>query len=100
MESFAGERAGDGAVGADEPEIEAELLGDGESESVAASSDEDDFDAGGVGAAQRGEIVRGNLELRIEEGAVDIGGDKADGAESGVRRLPWREADGFSHTIL
>ena len=33
---------------------------------------EDDFDAGGVGAAQRGEIVRRNLELRVEEGAVDI----------------------------
>ena len=72
VKSFAGERASDGAVGADEPEIEAELLGDGKSESVAASGDEDDFDAGGVGAAQRGEIVRRNLELRVEEGAVDI----------------------------
>lgn len=100
MKSFAGERASDRAVGADEPEIEAELLGDGKSEGVAASGDEDDFDAGGVGAAQRGEIVRGNLELRIEEGAVDIGGEKADGAKSGTRKAPWRKADGFSHTDI
>lgn len=92
VESFAGERARDGAVGADEPEIEAELLGDGESESVAASGDEDDFDAGGVGAAQSGEIVWGNLELRVEECAVDIGGEKADGA--GLRAPDFRRKEG------
>ena len=57
VESLAGEGAGDGAVGADEPEIEAELLGDGESEGVAASGDEDDLDARGVGAAEGGEII-------------------------------------------
>lgn len=100
VESLAGERASDGAVGADEPEIEAELLGDGESEGVAASGDEDDFNAGGVGAAQRGEIVWGDLELRVEEGAVDIGGKQADGAESGVLGAPWRKADGFSHIVI
>jgi len=79
VEGFSRERAGDGAVGADEPEIEAELLSDGEGEGVAASGDEDDFDAGGVGAAEGGEVVGGDLELGIEEGAVDIGGDEADG---------------------
>jgi hypothetical protein len=100
VESLAGERASDGAVGADEPEIEAELLSDGESEGMAASGDEDDFNAGGVSAAEGSEIVWRNLELRVEEGAVDIGGDKADGAKSGVRRVPWREADGFSHTVI
>jgi hypothetical protein len=42
---------------------------------MAASGDEDDFDAGSVGAAEGGEIIRGDLELRIEEGAVDVGGD-------------------------
>ena len=57
VESLAAEGAGDGAVGADEPEIEAELLGDGESEGVAASGDEDDLDARGVGAAEGGEII-------------------------------------------
>ncbi len=100
VESFAGKRAGDGAIGADEPEIEAELLGDGQGEGVAASGDEHDLDAGGVGAAQRGEIVGRNLELRIEKGAVDIGGEKANGAKSGTWRASWRKADGFSHTDI
>ena len=65
VESFAGERASDGAVGADKPEIEAELLGDRQGESVAASGDQDYFNAGGVGAAQRDEIVWGDLESRV-----------------------------------
>ena len=80
MKCLSRKRSRHRAVGADEPEIEAELLGDGESEGVAASGDEDDFDAGGVSSTQSGEIVWGNLELRVEEGAVDIGGKKADGA--------------------
>jgi hypothetical protein len=48
MEGFSGERACYGAVGAYEPEIKAELLGDGKGEGVAAARDEDDFDASGV----------------------------------------------------
>ncbi len=79
MKGFSGERAGYGAVGADEPEIEAELLGDGQGEGVAAAGDEDDFDSGGVGAAKGCEVVGGDFELRVEEGAVDIGGDEMDG---------------------
>jgi len=65
VEGFAAERAGDGAVGADEPEIETKLLGDGESEGVAASGDEDDFDGRRVGAAEGGEIWLGYFELGI-----------------------------------
>ena len=80
MKSFAGKGAGDGAVGADEPEIEAKLPGDGKSKSMAASGDEDDFDAGGVSAAESFEVIWRNLELGIEEGAVDIGGEEADGS--------------------
>jgi len=75
VKSFAGERTGDSAVGTDEPVVKTELLGYGKREGVAASGDEDNLDAGGVGAAKRAEIVRGNLKLRIEESAVDIGGD-------------------------
>jgi len=101
MESFSGEGAGYGAVGADEPEVEAELFGDGQSEGVAAAGDEDDFDAGGVGAAKGGEVVGGNLELRIEEGAVDIGGEETDGGGglrgAGFGRGQW---SGFSHSLL
>ena len=74
MEGFAAEGAGYCAVGADKPEIEAELLCDGQSEGVAASSDEDDFDAGGMGATEGGKVAVGNLELWIEERAVDVRG--------------------------
>jgi len=79
VESFSGERASDCAVGADEPESKSELFGDGEGESVAASGDEDDLDAGGMGAAEGCEVVGRDLELWVEEGAVDIGGNEADG---------------------
>ena len=74
MEGFAAEGTGYCAVGADEPEIEAKLLCDGQSEAVAASSDEDDFDAGGMGATEGGKVAFGNLELWIEQRAVDVGG--------------------------
>jgi hypothetical protein len=78
MEGFAGERARDGAVGADEPEIEAELVDDGQSEGVTTAGHDHDFDSGGVGAAQRREIAVGNFELWIEQGAVDIGRQQPD----------------------
>jgi hypothetical protein len=79
MKSFAAEGSSDSTVGADEPEIEAKLPGDGEGKSVAASGNEDDFDTGGVGVAKGGEVGAGDFELGIEEGAVDVGGDQADG---------------------
>jgi len=58
MKSFAAEGSSDGAVGADEPEIEAKLPGDGRAKGVAASGDEDDFDTGGVGRGE-GRLGRG-----------------------------------------
>ncbi len=79
MESFAAERSGDGAVGADEPEVEPKLLCNGEGKGVAATGDENDFDTGGVGAAKGGEIAVRNFELGVEEGSVDVGGNEADG---------------------
>ena len=63
MESFSGERAGYGAVRADEPEIETELLSDGQGEGVAASGDQHDFDAGIMGATQGGQIVAAKSEI-------------------------------------
>ncbi len=101
MKSFPGEGAGDGAVGADEPEIEAELPGDGQGKGMASTGDEDDFDAGGVSAAEGFEVIRGDLKLGIEEGAVDIGGEKADGA--GLRASGFRCRQGtrsFYHVSL
>jgi len=79
VKSISGKRACHGAIGTDEPQVEAELLGDRESEGVAAPGNENDFDARGVGAAQGGEIWFGYFELGIEQCAVDIGCDESDG---------------------
>ncbi len=101
MKSFAGKGAGDGAVGADEPEIEAELLGDRKGKGMAATGDENDFDTGGVSAAESFEIIWRDLKLGIEKGAVDIGGEKADG--SGLRAAGLRRRQGtrgFYHVSL
>ena len=85
MEGFSAERARYRAVGADQPEIEPELLCDGQGEGVAASGDEDDFDAGSVRATEGGQIAVGNLELWIEQRAVDVGGYQSDGLRIGLR---------------
>src|SRR5579872_536399 len=100
MKSLAAQRTRDCAVRADKPEIESELMGDGKREGMAASGDEDDFDAGSVSAAEGGEIVGGNLELRVEEGAIDIGGDEADGRGFCVMNLRRAGEGGFGHPLL
>jgi hypothetical protein len=88
VECFSCEGASYGAVGADEPEVETELPGDGQGEGVAAAGDEDDFDAGSVGAAKGCEIIGGDFELGIEEGAVDVCGYEADGkTRASARRV-------------
>jgi hypothetical protein len=53
-------------------------LGDREGEGVAASGDEDDFDALGVGTAESGQVGVRNFELGIEQCAVDIDGNQAE----------------------
>ena len=78
VESFSGERAGDGAVGTDQPKIEPQLLSDGQGKGVAASGDQDDLDALGVCVPEGCEIGRGNLEFRVEQGAVNIDGNEAE----------------------
>jgi len=45
-----------------------------------------------MGATQRSEILWGDLELRVEEGAVDIGGKKADAI--GLRAPGFRLGEG------
>ena len=79
MEGFSGKRPGDGAIGTDQPEIESQLLSDGQGEGVAASGDQDDLDALGVHAPECGEIGLGNLKFRVEQGTVNIDGDEAEG---------------------
>src|SRR5450759_1553992 len=80
VESFSGEGAGDGAVRTDQPEIESQLLGDGQGKGVAAPRDQDDLDALGVRASEGCEIGFGNLKFRVEQGAVNINGDQAEGS--------------------
>jgi hypothetical protein len=79
MEGGAVHVAGDGAVRADDPEIESQLLNDGQSELVAASSDDDDFDTKVVGTTQGEEVGFRDLKLGIEKSAVNINGEKTDG---------------------
>ena len=79
VESFSGKGAGDGAVGADQPEIKSQLLSDGQGKGVAASGDQDDLDALGMRAPEGREIGFGNLKFRVEQGAVDVDGNEAEG---------------------
>src|SRR5438105_2971095 len=78
MEGFSAKRTGDGAVGADQPEVEAEQLSNGQSKGMATSGDQDDFDTGFMSAAQRGQVEIGDLKFRVEQGAVDIRGEETD----------------------
>ena len=79
VKGLSGQRACDGAIRADQPEIEAELLRDRQSEGVTASRDENDLDALGVSAPQNGEIGLGDLKLGIEQSAVDVDSNQAEG---------------------
>ena len=65
VKGFSAERARDGAIGADEPEIEAELPRDGQGKGVTASGDQDNFNASRVSAAQGFEVSCRDLEFRI-----------------------------------
>ena len=79
MESLSAERSRDRAIRADQPQIKTELLGDGQGECMTTARDQDDFNTGIMGLAQSRKIVGRDLEMRIEQRAVDIGGDKLDG---------------------
>ena len=74
MKSLASKRAGDGAVGTDQREIESQLLSNGKGESVAATGGEDDFDTLLMGTLEGRQISRRNLELRVEQSTVDVDG--------------------------
>ncbi len=52
----------------------------GKAKGVAAPGDQDDLDALGVCAPEGGEIGRGNLKFRAEQGAVNINGNEAKGS--------------------
>jgi hypothetical protein len=54
VKGFPAKGAGNGAVGTDQPEIKSQPLSNGQGKGVAASGDQNDFDAFGVGAAEGG----------------------------------------------
>ena len=83
MEALAAGGARNGAVGADDPEIEAEHFGDRHRESMTAAGDQHGLDAGIVGTAQRIQIGLRDLGLGVQQGAVNIDGDEAYGAQYG-----------------
>ena len=80
MEELAGHGLRNCTVGTDEPEIKAESLRDGHRERVTASRDQNDLDTGVMRVPQRAEIRCGNLELGVQQRAIDVDGDKANGS--------------------
>ena len=79
MKSLPGQRARDRAVRTDDPQVESQLLHDGQGKGVASSGDHNHFDSCRMGAAQRCHIGRGDLKFGVQQGAVDIDTQKADG---------------------
>ena len=66
-----------GAIGTDEPDRYAKLLGHRQGVIVAASGGQNDFNAIGMGVLQGGEVARRYPELRVKQGAVNIDGNQA-----------------------
>ena len=56
--------------------IEAQRLGNGQSELMAATRAQNDLDARFVRAPQGSAVLLGKLHLGIEQGAIDIDGDE------------------------
>ena len=54
-------------------------MSDWQGKGMATPGDQDDFDALGVRASEGCEIGFGNLKFRVEQGAVNINGDEAEG---------------------
>ena len=87
IESLAQKGTGDRTIRTNQPEIEAKLLGDGESKIVAPAGDQDDFDSEAVGSAESSHIGRGNLKLGVQQGPVDVKGQQANGRRDQHRIL-------------
>ena len=77
--SFAVGGTDDGAVVDDHGEGAIELAGDGHGEIVAAAGDEGDFDAAASGCGDGGAVGVRELPAAVQERAVDIERDEADG---------------------
>ena len=78
VECFAGQRAGYRAIRADKPEVEPELLRDRQGELVTASGDQHHLDPGPVHPLEGAKVGAGDLELRIDESAINIDRQQSD----------------------
>src|SRR5581483_4829707 len=79
MKRLAAQRSGDRAIGTDQPQIEAQLLRDGQRKGMPPAGDQHDFDAGRMRLSQGRQIALGDLILRIKQRAVNVGGQQPDG---------------------
>ena len=68
------------AIGADQPQVEAQRLRDRQGELVPAPGSQHDLNAGFVRPTQGIQIGVGNLDLGVQERAINIDGDEANGA--------------------
>src|SRR4051812_22753228 len=72
MKCFTATGTRDSAVRCAQPHLKPQLLGDGHSESVAASGAEHDLNACFMSSTQRAKIRFADGELRIQQSAIDI----------------------------
>jgi len=79
VEGFTAQGTGDRSIRTDQPQVKAELLGDWQGKRVPTAGNQDDLYAFVVSAAQGRHIRVGNLKLGIEQGAVDVDGQEANG---------------------
>ena len=79
MKAVSCQRPRDSAIRTDDPKIKPKLLCNGSSKSVAAARDQHDLNPLLMDAAQRSQVSLGNLELRVEQSAVNINGEEANG---------------------
>src|SRR5208337_4912265 len=80
MKQFASRRARHCPVRADEPQIKSQRLGDGHGEHVPAPGSKHDLDSGFMRPPQRIQVGRGDLDFGIQQRAININGDEANGA--------------------
>ena len=78
MKTLARKRTSDRAIGADQPNRESKLLGNWQREGMSAPGDQQDLYTAFVGLAQSLKIRLGDVELRIQEGAINVNGEKTD----------------------
>jgi hypothetical protein len=75
VKEFTRHRLGNSPVGSDHPDVETEHLRDWESKSMAAAGDEDNFNAGFVRESKSRDVGYRDLELGVQQGAIDIDRD-------------------------